>query len=168
MAVKSLRTNDWLEQEMKKHSDLVYRLAYSQVQNREHAEDIYQEVFLRLYQSDVQFQNAEHEKAWLIRVTVNCGKSFKTSAWSRHTVPLEEDLDMSKPEAEDTSDVTDAVCKLPPKYRTVVHLFYYEDMPVADIATALNKTVSAVTVQLCRARRMLKEALKGEYDFEEL
>jgi RNA polymerase sigma-70 factor (ECF subfamily) len=88
---KSLRTNDSIDQTVEKYSDMVYRLAFAQTKSKCDADDIFQEVFLRYMKADA-FENEEHEKAWLIRVTVNCCKRFWSSAWHRHTVPLQEEL----------------------------------------------------------------------------
>ena len=147
---------------VEKYFDMVYRLALSQTRNKDFADDVVQDVFLRYIKTDTDFESEEHIKAWLIRVTVNCTKSLFTSAWFRRTEELKDDIVF---ETEDHSDVYNATQELPLKYRTVVHLFYYEDMPIAQIATVLNTKESTVKSQLHRAREMLKEKLKGEYDF---
>jgi RNA polymerase sigma-70 factor (ECF subfamily) len=102
-------------------------------------------------------------KAWLIRVTVNASKSLLRSAWFRRTVPLSEH---EAPCAEDSPDTVGAVMSLPEKYRSVVLLYYYEDYPVREIAQLLRRTETAVQTQLQRARAMLKEKLKEDWQDE--
>lgn len=148
---------------LKNYSEMVYRLAFSQVKNRSDAEDVFQEVFLRLVKKKPTFESEEHCRAWLIRVTINCAKNVSRCAWFRHTVPLEDSPVFDTPEEK---DVCGAVFELPPKYRAVIHLFYYQDMPVKQISEVLHLKESTVTSQLCRAREMLKQKLKGEFDDE--
>jgi len=168
MVEKSLCASDVAEAVLKNHSDMVYKLALSRLRHREDAEDIFQDVFLKFVKSGKCFEDDEHIKAWLIRVTVNCCNKLRTTAWFRHTVMLDdEDLPGADVEiSQEKSEVTSAVLELPPKYRTVIHLFYYEDMSVAEIGRALGAKVSTITSQLNRARKMLREKLKGDYDYE--
>lgn len=161
MLQQSLRTDDDIERVFHQYADMIYRLAYSHTQNRNDADDVFQEVFLRYMKGTKSFESEEHEKAWLIRVTVNCCKKLWSSAWFRHTVELDENLALEMPEE---SDVYHSLLQLPKKYRTVIHLFYYEDMPVAQIGRILGMKESAVRTQLTRARNLLKTKLKGDFD----
>ena len=147
---------------VKKYFDTVYRLALSQTKNKSDAEDITQDVFLRFVQNSKPFSSFEHIKAWLIRVTINRCHSLFTSSWHKKTEALSEEIPFDSPEK---SDVYYAVLELPQKYRTVIHLFYYEDMSVAEIGKVLNRNESTIKSQLHRARELLKSKLKGEYDF---
>jgi len=152
---------------LEKYSDMVYRLAVSQLKNKADAEDIFQEVFIKYIKSGKDFESGEHVKAWLIRVTVNFCKKLRKTAWFRHTVPLDEWSNaLTYEDAHEKSGVYYAVLELPPKYRTVIHLFYYEDMPVAEISGVLNIKQSTVVSQLRRARNILREKLKGEYNYD--
>ncbi len=162
MLQKSLRTDDDIERVFHQYADMIYRLAYSQTQNKIDADDVFQEVFLRYMKETKPFESEEHEKAWLIRVTVNCCKKIWSSAWFRHTVELDENLALEMPEE---SEVYHSLMQLPKKYRTVIHLFYYEDMPVAQISRILGLKESAVRTQLTRARNLLKTKLKGDFDY---
>ncbi len=143
---------------IRKYFDMVYKLALSQTKNQTFAEDVTQDVFVRFIQNKDKFESEEHIKAWLIRVTINCSKSVFMSSWFKKTVPLEEDLTFDSPEK---SDVYFAVQDLPLKYRTVIHLFYYEGMTSREIAEILNKKEGALRMQLSRARRALKACLEG-------
>ena len=147
---------------IEKYFSMVYKLALSQTKSTVNAEDVTQEVFLRYIQNQDKIQSDEHAKAWLIRVTVNCSKSLFLSSWFKRTVPLEEDIPFDTPEK---GEVYYAVLELPQKYRTVIHLFYYEDMSVREIAESLGEKETTVKSQLHRGREMLKKLLKGGYNF---
>jgi RNA polymerase sigma-70 factor (ECF subfamily) len=157
-------TDDHINEVLTRYSNMVYRLALSRTKNIADAEDILQEVFFRLINKKPEFESEEHRKAWLIRVTVNCSSKLLTSAWFRRTVPLEEEL---KFETKEKSDVYYAVLELPLKYRTAIHLFYYEDMSIAQISHVLSVKESTIKSHLLRARQLLKIKLKGEFDNEQ-
>lgn len=150
------------EEIIKKHFNTVYRLALSQTKNKTYADDVTQEVFLRFLNKERSFESDEHLKAWFIRVTINCSKSIFLSSWFKKSAPLTEDIVF---DTEEKSDVYYAVAALPPKYRTAIHLFYYEDLSVSEIAEILNSKESTVKSQLHRGRELLKSKLKGGYDF---
>ena len=143
---------------VKKYFDTVYRLALSQTQDRTRADDVVQETFLRYIKIDKEFESEEHIKAWLLRVTITCSKSSFTTSWHKKTVPLTEDISTEMPEIEEVYAV---VAQLPRKYRTVIHLFYYEDMSVKEIAKLLSTGESTIKSQLHRAREMLRAKLEG-------
>ena len=142
------------------YGDMVYRLAFLRTKSAADADDIVQEVFLRCLKAPRHWNSLEHQKAWFITVTLNCAKSFLTSAFRRNTVPARDDLLV---EMEERSEVYGEVLKLPVNYRTVVHLYYYEGYSVAEIAKLMNAREGTVKSWLFRARDMLRELLKGEY-----
>lgn len=142
------------------YADMVYRLAFLRLRSSADAEDILQEVFVRCLRNGKAFHDAEHQKAWLIRVTVNCTKTLATSAWRRHTVPERDDV---LTVMEDHTDVYAAVLALPKDYRTAIHLHYYEGYSVREIAKLTGSTEQAIKSRLFRARGMLHERLKGDY-----
>ncbi len=179
MEQMTLKAGDSFEQVMEFYMPMVYRIAFSRLGNRDDAEDITQEVFLRYFKADLTYESEEHRKAWLIRCTVNCTKTLLTSAWFRHRASDAGLENMCEEETESgfadlTADYTDrierksavmdAVMQLPQKYRTVIHLFYFEDMSVAEIAGALGDKESTIKSRLSRARDMLRPMLK-EVDF---
>lgn len=159
MSDESLRTNDSVDEILNTYSKMVYRLAYARTKNRYDADDVLQEVFLRYIRSDLKFVEEEHRRAWLIKATINCSKTLLSSAWFRRTAPLEDTLTT---ELEEKSEVYYAVMALPVKYRTVIHLYYYEDLPVSEISALLKIKEGTVKSQLHRARSLLQETLKGE------
>jgi len=159
---QSQARSDWVDEVVDKYADMVYRIAFTQMKNKADADDVFQEVFLKLCKSDKIFETDEHIKAWLIRVTINtCKKSF-VSPWKQKMAELPDDLIHEDKELD--FDTIPAVLSLPEKYRTVIHLFYFEDMSVADIATALKSTASTVKSQLSRARGILRNKLEGSVD----
>lgn len=147
------------ERTVRKYGDTVYKVAFSYTRNKSDADDIFQEVFLRLIKSNPSFESEEHKKAWLIRTAINCSKKHFTSAFIRHTVPLSSDIPFETPEE---SSIDEALKKLKPKYRTVIHLYYYEEYSTEEIAELLGEKPSAVRTRLTRARKSLGELLKGE------
>lgn len=167
MTELSLSARESFDEVMRAYADTVYRLAVSRTGSVPDAEDILQEVFLRYIRADKTYRDEEHRKAWLIRATINCAKSLRTSAWSRRRGAAEpteyegrEDERLRAVEIK--SQVCGAVLKLPAKYRTAIHLYYYEDLSVAKIAKILGIGESAVKSRLSRARAMLKEDLADE------
>lgn len=139
-----------------RYIDTVYRLALSRTKSPEYAEDITQDVFVKLMQTSKKFESDEHIKAWLITVTINCTKDLFLSSWFRKTEALDENIS-----AEETaeSDLYYALMKLPQKYRTVIHLHYYEGYRVNEIAKMTKASEGTVKSQLHRGREMLKNIL---------
>lgn len=169
-----MHKEDSLEEVVRRNSDMVYRLTYSLVRNRTDADDIYQEVFMRYFRKQPKFDSSEHEKAWMIRVTVNCCKNYWKSPWVKHRAAFHEAIVMQNKDlpgenrtaaASDsvTSDqdelLIETVRQLPEKYRVVIHLFYYEEMSVEEIGKVTGTKASTVRTQLTRARKMLRERL---------
>ena len=157
------------EDAVDRYGVLVYRLALAQTKNPADAEDVFQEVFLRLVRNRRPFQTDEHLKAWLIRVTINCSRSLWRTVLRRREVPMEDSElpsgDLQPPDG--YSEVYDGVMRLPPKYRAVIHLYYYEDMPIEGIGAALKIGYGAAAKRLGRARILLKQELtKGEHHGE--
>ena len=152
------------EAAVRTYADMVYRLACLNTNNKETAEDVFQTVFLKLVSHQESIISEEHLKAWLIRVTINQCKSVATTAWNRKRASYEDAMLMEEPEEqEDFSDVYEAVRELPDKYRDVIHLFYYEQLTVKDIAGILDTKEATVKTWLSRGRKLLGEKLKEEY-----
>ena len=156
--------NNNLDVLLETYGDMIYRLALVRTKNVADADDVVQEVFLRCLKHNPVFQSAEHQKAWLIKVTLNCSKTLLGSAFRRHSVPEDAMGELSSEDETPDSTVYDAVLKLPEKYRTAIHLYYYEDYSVREIASAMRATESTVKSWLHRARGMLKETLGGDYE----
>ena len=158
------------ERSLKLYGDAVLRAAYTYLHNMHDAEDIVQETFLRLFKSDMVFVSAEHEKAWLLRVAINLSKNKLKSAWFRRNKLQADDFDNAICGEDGDSElkfVWEAVKSLPIKYREVIHLFYQEGFSTAEIANILEKNESTVRSLLSRGRKLLREILREEYDFDE-
>lgn len=158
------------EEVIRRNSETVYRLAYALVRTRADADDIYQEVFLRYVRKTPAFDSAEHEKAWFMRVTINCRRNFWRSPWMQRRSALEGDAlereasgaDMFYEAADEDRLLIETVKQLPEKYRVVIHLFYYEDLSVEEIGRITKSKASTVRTRLTRARRELKSLLQQE------
>ena len=144
---------------IRRYSDMVYRLAFARTGNRSDAEDLYQEVFVRYPTRAPAFTSEDHGKAWLLRVAVNCANRFHTAPWRKRTEPLSEALSVPAPEGE---DLWEELRRLPERDRTVLHLYYYEDMTTEEIAQMLGRNPATVRSQLLRARAKLKKLLVEE------
>ncbi|HIY07432.1 MAG TPA: sigma-70 family RNA polymerase sigma factor, partial [Candidatus Evtepia faecigallinarum] len=125
-------------------------------------EDIFQTVFLNYVLSSVSFESDEHEKAWLIRVTINACKDLLKSVFRRRTVSLDQLLDQPAPMPPDHREVLEAVLALPQKYRDVVYLHYYEGYTAPEIGRILGKNPNTVYTLLTRAKQLLRDRLGGE------
>lgn len=140
--------------------DAVYRTALNCCRNPQDAEDVVQTAFLKLLECGTPFQDDEHVRRWLIRVAVNEAHSVWRSFWRRNVSSLEEQTQepvFSQPE---NSDLFYAVQKLPVRYREVVHLYYYEEYSIREIAAILRISETAIQTRLMRARKKLKATLK--------
>ena len=146
------------------YADTVRRICLVHLKNYADREDIFQTVFLKYALSSLRFSGPEHEKAWLIRVTVNACKDLLKSFFRSRTVPLEELLEQSAPLPPDHREVLEAVLSLPERYRDVVYLHYYEEYTAPEIARVLGKNVNTVYTLLSRAKQMLREQLGGDGD----
>lgn len=147
-----------LRQVMERYGDMVYRLALAQTHSSHDADDVFQEVFLRHLRAAPAFREEEHRKAWLLRVTVNCCKKLHGSFWRRHTVALSEALPAQNPEEGELLGLLEG---LPPKYRAVLHLYYYEGYATEEIAAILGRSPGTVRSQLSRGWALLRDAWKG-------
>ena len=146
----------------RRHAPAVYRLAYARTGSRADAEDVMQEVFLRLVKAGPDFDSEEHAKAWLLRVASNCANDLFRRPWRRREEPLDENL--SAPERPEEGSVTQAVLSLPARYRIPIHLYYYEGYSVAEIARILGRSEGTVKSRLFRARDLLRNQLREEED----
>ncbi|MCL1903399.1 MAG: RNA polymerase sigma factor [Oscillospiraceae bacterium] len=158
---------------VRNHRTMVFRIAYSYTKNTHDADDITQDVFLKLYKTENQFAADENIKAWLIRVTVNQAKSLIKTAWrvkrsdfsysiENNTCIISSEMKGETP-SDDRLDLQQYIEGLKPKYRTIIYLYYYEQYSVKEIADLLKIQTTTVTTQLSRARNQLKEILLTEW-----
>lgn len=158
MAYESCRPEDF-EALVTRHENRLYRTALAIMGNVSDAEDLVQEAFLRAYEKAPEFVSEEHEKAWLIRVTVNLCNSRLRSPWKRRVEPLLAAYPAAEPEQ---SELLEYILALPPKYRAVIHLFYYEGCSVKDISGLIGQKEATIRSLLTRARQKLKSVLKED------
>ena len=145
------------------YADLILRLSYTYLSHTHDAQDICQTVFLKLIERRPAFASPEHEKAWIIRTTINACKDHLKSHWRKTTVPIEAAQHVPAPAAEPGS-ILASVNLLPPKYRAVIYLHYYEGYPIRAISAITGASEAAIAKRLSRARAQLRETLKGDDD----
>ena len=148
---------------VERNNQRLYLIALSFTKNPQDAEDIIQNVFLKLWKRDGKFDNETHMDKWLTIVCVNESKNLIKSPFRKRYAELDELSGYAEFEDTAEQDIFNAVMSLPQKERTVVHLFYYEDMTIGEISKLLKQTESAVKTRLHRARKNLKEKLGDEW-----
>lgn len=153
-------TGDAIERMVEEYSSMLLRLACTRLGSTQDAEDVVQEVFLKLLSSRPVFRDAGHEKAWLIRTTLHRASDLRRRA-ERRNVPLEE-AEGSPARAEGDQELLDAVRALPERYSGVVHLHYYEGYSIKEIAKLLGLPAATVGTRLARGRERLRQMLKEE------
>lgn len=147
------------------YADAILRLSYTYLKNTQDAQDVCQTVFVRLLTEPRRFESPAHERAYVLRMAANACKDILKSPWRKRTRPLEEGLQVPAPAAEDGS-VLAAVNTLPPHYRAVIYLCYYEGYRAAEIGEILGVPTATVHTRLARGRARLKEILGG-MDYEQ-
>ena len=148
------------------YGDTVRRICMIHLKNRADTEDIFQNVFLKYVLRTAPFDSQEHEKAWIIRVTVNACRDLLKSFFRSRTVSLDQLIERPQDMPEDHSDILEAVLELPARFRDVVYLHYYEGYTAPEIGRILKKNPNTVYTLLARARQLLKTKLEGVIDDE--
>lgn len=147
------------------YSQTLIRLSYTYVKNMHDAEDVVQDVFVALLKRNKPFDSPEHEKAWLLRTAINKSKNLVTSARVKKTVSLDDNANAdTEDHSQEKSAVMEAVLSLPEKYRTVIHLFYYDGYSINEISAIVGKKPATVGTLLARGRSMLKKMMIGGFD----
>lgn len=159
-----MRSEQEMAEAIQRYGDTVRRLCMVHLKNYADTEDIFQTVFLKYALTSVSFDSDEHEKAWLIRVTLNACKDLLKSIFRSRTVSLEELVEQPAQLSADHREVLEAVLSLPARYRDVVYLHYYEEYTAPEIARILGKNVNTVYTRLTRAKGLLREKLGGDGD----
>ena len=142
-----------------KYMDMVYRIALCQLRSPADSDDVTQNVMLRLIKHRKDFESEEHVKSWLIRVALNESKRHFARLKRQSDLPLEELESVLACESREESELMQTVMTMPPKYRVVIHLHYFEGYSAAEIGRILGISETAVTTRLMRARGRLKETL---------
>lgn len=153
-------TEEYITRVVEQYSPMLLHLALTRVSCTADAEDVVQEVFLKLLTARPRFRDGDHERAWLIRATINRAIDLRRTAASK-ALPLEDAEEAAAPGPE-APQLLSAVQALPEKYSTVIHLYYYEGYNIWEIAKLLGLPAPTVGTRLSRGRAKLKELLKEE------
>lgn len=153
-----------MEEYFRKYYKACYRVAFSMLKNHADAEDVAQEVLLRLLAYQPKFSGTEHEKAWMIRTAINLCKDLLKSKWHKTTVHMEAVPDAERAYLQiphmESDDTLWRVLELPQRYRNCLYLFYYEDYSIREIAGILEEPENTVKTNLRRGREELKKRIQ--------
>ncbi len=158
-----MRSEEEVGRAIDKYADMVRRICMLHLKNDADTEDIFQTVFMKYVLEPTVFESEDHEKAWLIRVTVNACKDLIKSFFRSHTQPLEDALACAEVR-EDHREVLEAVLALPEKYKDVIYLHYFEGYSAVEISGILKKNVNTIYTLLRRAKDLLRDRLGGGQD----
>ena len=157
-----MRSEQEANRAIEQYADTVRRICMVHLKNYTDTEDVFQTVFLKYVQSAIQFESDEHERAWLIRVTINACKDLLKSFFRSRTLSIDQLIEQAAELPPDNREGLEAVLSLPAKYRDVVYLHYYENYTAPQISRILGKNVNTVYTLLTRSKKMLKEKLGGD------
>ena len=153
-----------VQQLIERYQNSLYAAAFNTCQNQMDAEDVVQETFVQYYTSRKEFESEQHIRAWLLRVVINKARNINRTFWKINKCSLEDYIETLTFPNSQSRDLFEEVVKLPDKYRIVIHLFYYEDYSVREIADILKLSESNVKVRLSRGRALLRDSLKEEWE----
>ena len=156
-----------IERLISEYQTNLFVTAFNVCKNAEDAKDVVQDTFIAYYTSNQKFNDEEHIRAWLFRVAINKAKDVSKSFWRKNRMPLDTYIETLPFETKEDSILFETVLNLPEKYRVVIHLFYYEDLCIREIAQILKVSESNVKVRLSRGRKFLKDVLKEDWEYDE-
>ncbi len=159
-----MRSEQEVNRAIERYADTVRRLCVVHLKNEADAEDIFQNVFLKYALSTGDFESEEHERAWMIRVTINACKDLLKSFFRSRTVSIDEVVEQAADLHQEHREVLEAVLSLPEKYRDVVYLHYYEGYTAPEIGNILQKKPNTIYTLLTRSKALLRQKLGGEED----
>lgn len=163
MTATSRSTSDAFSEKYSIYGDMIFKLSMVYLGNYADCEEVMQEVFIKLLYKAPQFESGEHEKSWLIRITINCCKDYVKNFWRKNIVSLETlEIASALP---DEMELAEIILKLPYRYKAVIHLHYFEGYSTKEIAQLLHIGISAVKMRLKRGRELLKLEME-EIDYE--
>lgn len=157
-----MRSEDEVSHAVEEYADMIQRICFYHLKNQADTEDVVQTVFLKYMLYEKPFCDAEHEKAWLLRVAINACKDFLKSFFRRNVVSIDIINEIEAQVPEDHREVLEAVLSLPEKYKDVIYLHYYEDYSAAEIGKIVGKKENTVYSLLSRGREMLRKKLGGD------
>ena len=160
-----------LQKRIDEYGSMILRIAFAYLRDRQRAEDICQEIFVKLWSAGDSFQSKEHERAWVIRASVNLCKDYAKSAWAKRTVlenewreetAPEQEPSMAAEKKEEAKKLFQMVSELEDAFKSVLILYYYEDLSSKEIAHALGIPEATVRSRLKRGRDKLQKRLMGK------
>ena len=158
-----------LERIVNEYGDALLRMCFLYLKDHAMAEDAVQETFLRAFRHQDDFQGKSSVKTWITRIAINVCKDMLTDPWARHRSD-ENLLDEATLEpsfsSEDRYVISGKIANLPPKYKEVILLHYYQELKLSEIAEILGESEATIKTRLKRARDMLRSELKGVFDDE--
>lgn len=159
-----------IETLMRQYGNDVLRTAYMYVKDSHLAEDIFQDVFIKVNQKLSTFQGGSSIKTWIIRITINTSKDYLKSAWNQRVTPLTEyqentmageDDFTAVEQQEENRMIRQEIMKLPDKYKDILLCVYYHDMTICEAAKLLRIAEGTAKSRLSRAKEKLKFSLEG-------
>lgn len=153
-----------LQELIEHYQNNLYAAAFNICKNAEDAEDVVQDTFIQYHITKKEFENEQHIRAWLFRVLINKAKNVTRAFWRRNKVTLEDYMETLTFETPESQNLFETVMELPEKYRIVIHLFYYEDYSIREIAEILAISEGNVKVRLSRGRALLRKILQEEWE----
>lgn len=151
-----------IEEMIEKYKSTVYSVALTHTKTKFDADDVFQDVFIAYFKKQPEFKDGEHAKAWFIKTTLNiCKKLYNTSLWKKAVSIDEVREEQFTFESERENELFDHIRKIPSKLRTVIYLYYFEEMSTKKIARLLHRREGTVRMQLTRARDKLREIIGG-------
>lgn len=157
-----MKSESEVNRAMERYADTVRRICFIHLKNNADVEDVFQDVFLKYILYEKEFESDAHEKAWLIRVSINTCKDLLRSPFRSRVCSIE-DVEIGEWHIqEEESDLLNSILHLPSKYRNVLYLFYYEGYTAVEIAGIMQRRENTIYTWLDRARKALKKQLGGE------
>ena len=156
-----------VEMLVEEYQNNIFAAAFSICKNAQDAEDVVQDTFIQYMLNNKDFESEVHIRAWLLRVAINKAKNKNNTFFKRKSLPLKNYIETLTFESKESSEIFETVMTLPEKYRIVIHLFYYEDYTIKEIAEVLKLTPSNVKVRLSRGRKFLRNTLKEVWEDDE-
>jgi len=145
------------------YGNTILRLAFTYLKNIHDSEDCVQIVFMKMLKEPRCFEDENHERAWVIRVTINTCKDILKSNWKRRV--FTSDNIIIPIENSENKEIVEFVLGLPIKYRTVIQLYYFENYNTLEIAKILNLKQATIRTRLRRSRKLLENKMRGEFDY---
>ncbi|HFK1528755.1 MULTISPECIES: sigma-70 family RNA polymerase sigma factor [Bacillus cereus group] len=161
---------DLIDEIMNKYGQEVLQIVYSYVNNKEIAEDLTQDIFVKCYKSLHTYKGNSNLKTWLWRIAINHCKDYLKSWYNKKVIVTEDDftyMEIQKESVEQTviqnaedRELASAVMSLPIKYREVIYLFYYEELSIKEVATVIEVKENTIKTRLKKAKELLKKGLE--------